>query len=142
MTDAVEALRTFLDTAERDPRIRELLAPKFAVTIDAIEYASPDYGAARDVPFKLEEVLNRIERKLTACIRAVGGRRRPALYPKTEQQKRLGEAGRAVGLECRGKTGSEFFRCRAEVLRRFFPTTYETISDEDIEVEEEEPSED
>jgi len=40
----------------------------------------------------------------------------PRSYPKTSQQARIGEAGRAVGKECKGKTGSAFYECRSQAL--------------------------
>lgn len=36
----------------------------------------------------------------------------PAAYPTTSQQKAIGDKGRCVGRECKGKTGSAFKECR------------------------------
>jgi len=47
-------------------------------------------------------------------------RRTPGSYPKTPQQKKVAEAGRAVGAACKGKTGSAFRTCRHEVLAEHF----------------------
>lgn len=43
-------------------------------------------------------------------------RKAPKAYPTTSQQHRIGEAGRSVGKECRGKVGSDFYQCRSGVL--------------------------
>jgi len=47
-------------------------------------------------------------------------RRTPAKGTKTAQQRMIGEAGRAVGTKCKGKTGSDFRTCRHEVLDSLF----------------------
>jgi len=50
----------------------------------------------------------------------VKGRKAPRKTPKTDQQKKIAAAGRAVGKECKGKEGSEFRTCRHEVLDKLF----------------------
>lgn len=40
----------------------------------------------------------------------------PKPYPTTAQQKKIGEKGRCVRRECRGKTGPDFFECRAKCV--------------------------
>ena len=44
----------------------------------------------------------------------------PKSYKTTGQQKRIGDAGREVGAKCTGKKGSEFKRCRHEVMKDIF----------------------
>lgn len=39
---------------------------------------------------------------------------------KTAAQSRIAEAGRQVAKECKGKKGSDFTSCRAEVVQKFF----------------------
>ncbi len=48
-------------------------------------------------------------------------RRPPSRYPDTVWQRAIADAGRDAGKACRGKTGSEFYECRADVLRMHFP---------------------
>jgi len=43
-------------------------------------------------------------------------RKAPRAYPTTGQQRRIGDAGREVGKQCKGKTGSSWFECRSQVL--------------------------
>lgn len=40
----------------------------------------------------------------------------PKPYAKTAQQKKIGEAGRRVGKECKGQSGSAFYECRHKAL--------------------------
>ena len=47
-------------------------------------------------------------------------RRTPSNYPKTVQQRKVADAGRAVGAECRGKKGAEFRTCRHKILAEQF----------------------
>mgnify|MGYP001595139260 FL=1 len=47
-------------------------------------------------------------------------RKPPSGYATTSQQKKIGEAGRAVGKECKGRTGGEWYNCRHGVLRGMF----------------------
>lgn len=47
-------------------------------------------------------------------------RRIAKVTSRTSQQKAIGEAGRAVGAKCKGKTGSEFKTCRHTVLAEHF----------------------
>jgi len=42
----------------------------------------------------------------------------PDEYPKTPQQKKIGELGREIGEKCAGKHGADFTACRAEILSR------------------------
>jgi len=37
-----------------------------------------------------------------------------------EQQKKIGDAGRAIREKCKGKTGTDFTICRSEVLDTIF----------------------
>lgn len=39
-------------------------------------------------------------------------RKPPRRYPTTSQQKKIGEGGRRMGKECKGKTGAAFRECR------------------------------
>jgi len=41
----------------------------------------------------------------------------PRKYTKTAQQAKIGEAGRKVGAECKGKKGSDFRKCRHDILK-------------------------
>ncbi len=41
----------------------------------------------------------------------------PAPYPKTAQQKKIGEKGRCVARECTGKTGATFKECLLKCVR-------------------------
>jgi hypothetical protein len=41
----------------------------------------------------------------------------PAPYPKTAQQKKIGDKGRCVAKECKGKTGSAFKECLLTCVR-------------------------
>lgn len=43
-------------------------------------------------------------------------RKAPKGYATTGQQHRIGDAGREVGKQCKGKTGSSFYECRSQVL--------------------------
>ena len=47
-------------------------------------------------------------------------RKPPSGYTTTSQQKKVGDAGRAVGAKCKGQKGSQWFACRHEVLRSMF----------------------
>ena len=47
-------------------------------------------------------------------------RRSVGKYAKTAQQKRVADAGREVGTECKGKTGSAFKTCRHDVMKKHF----------------------
>jgi len=47
-------------------------------------------------------------------------RKPPREYPRTPQQEKIAEAGKKVGEECKGKTGSEYVSCRHEVLVEIF----------------------
>lgn len=38
----------------------------------------------------------------------------PKSYPKTRQQAVIGERGRTIGRECKGKKGADFKACRAK----------------------------
>jgi hypothetical protein len=40
----------------------------------------------------------------------------PKAYPTTAQQSKVGDAGRKVGENCKGKVGTEFRKCRHEAL--------------------------
>ena len=42
----------------------------------------------------------------------------PRAYPKTSQQAKIGDAGRAVRKECKGKTGPSFWACRSDVMKK------------------------
>jgi len=42
----------------------------------------------------------------------------PDSYPKTAQQTKVGEAGRLIGKECKGKHGADFTACRHEVFKK------------------------
>lgn len=41
-------------------------------------------------------------------------------YPKTDQQRKIAEAGEEIKKKCKGKKGEEFHSCRMEVLRETF----------------------
>ena len=41
----------------------------------------------------------------------------PKPYPKTAQQKKIGEKGRCVARECKGKTGAAFKECLLGCVR-------------------------
>lgn len=41
--------------------------------------------------------------------------------PKSEAQKKIGQAGRRIAQECTGFKGAEFQACRSKVLEEFFP---------------------
>lgn len=41
-------------------------------------------------------------------------------YPKTEQQRKVAEAGRKIAEECTGLRGREFYLCRSGILREIF----------------------
>jgi hypothetical protein len=45
-------------------------------------------------------------------------RRPPKAYPTTAQQRKIGEGGRAMGLECKGKSGAAFRECRHKNVAR------------------------
>ena len=47
-------------------------------------------------------------------------REAPSQYAKTDAQKKIAAAGRAVGKACKGKTGSAFKECRVDVLAEHF----------------------
>ncbi|MGI0150182.1 MAG: hypothetical protein ACREDF_11710 [Thermoplasmata archaeon] len=47
-------------------------------------------------------------------------RRAPSSYPTTPQQRKVGQAGREVGKQCKGKKGSDFFRCRHDAIAGVF----------------------
>ena len=47
-------------------------------------------------------------------------RQSPKPYPLTDQQKKVRNAGREVGKECKGKTGADFRECRADVMTKHF----------------------
>jgi len=47
-------------------------------------------------------------------------RKRTHKYPKTEQQKKVAEAGNLVKEKCTGLKENEFYTCRKEVLRAVF----------------------
>jgi len=47
-------------------------------------------------------------------------RKAPKTYSTTAQQKKVAQAGREVGAKCKGKTGGEFRKCRAEVMTGIF----------------------
>ena len=47
-------------------------------------------------------------------------RHAPSGYTRTAQQKKVAEAGREVGVECKGKTGATFKTCRSDVMRKHF----------------------
>jgi len=40
----------------------------------------------------------------------------PSNYPTTAQQRKIGNAGREVGKQCKGKVGADFKACKHEVL--------------------------
>lgn len=44
----------------------------------------------------------------------------PSAYKTTAQQHKVGQAGRAVGAQCKGKKGSDWFRCRHEAIAKVF----------------------
>jgi len=44
----------------------------------------------------------------------------PDEYPKTPQQRKVAEAGRRIGKECKGKHGADYTSCRAEILASIF----------------------
>ncbi len=44
----------------------------------------------------------------------------PKAYKKTSGQKKVGEAGRKVGTDCKGKTGATFSQCRHDVMVSIF----------------------
>ncbi len=55
-------------------------------------------------------------------------RRPPSAYPTTAQQKKIGEGGRAMGAECKGKTGAVFRECsHKHVARSTYPTNNQTL---------------
>jgi len=43
-------------------------------------------------------------------------RKAPSRYPTTAQQKKIGEGGRKMGKECKGKTGASFRECRHQII--------------------------
>lgn len=47
-------------------------------------------------------------------------RHAPSAYTRTTAQKKVAEAGREMGKECKGKTGSAFKECRSDVMRKHF----------------------
>lgn len=58
--------------------------------------------------------------------RWVKPRKKIASYPKTGQQKTIGEAGKKIGEECKGLKGKEFLVCRSEILEKIF-TSRKTV---------------
>lgn len=47
-------------------------------------------------------------------------RKIPKRYGKTKQQEKIAEAGRKIKIECSGKKGDEFHKCRMEVIKEVF----------------------
>lgn len=47
-------------------------------------------------------------------------RRAPSSYAMTPQQKKVRDAGRDVGKECKDKKGSDYTECRTDVMRKHF----------------------
>src|SRR5690348_4314756 len=44
----------------------------------------------------------------------------PKQYKKTDQQLKIGAAGKQVGMSCKGKKGTDFRECRRETLAAIF----------------------
>ena len=44
----------------------------------------------------------------------------PKDYPITPQQKKVRDAGREVGKECKGKIGADFKECRSDIMTKHF----------------------
>lgn len=45
-------------------------------------------------------------------------RKPPSAYPTTAQQRKIGEGGREMGKNCKGKTGAAFRECRHQYVAR------------------------